>query len=325
MNDEAVDPRFIMQEQPVAERIIRVIVGRNDVSSAYLLYGAEGLGKAALAHWFVTALQCECSDPASRPCDECLACRKCEAGNHPDVHLLEPAADRTTISIDQIRDDIRPVLRRRSYEARHKIVVVPEADRLTPEAQNAMLKTLEEPSGSTIVVLISPSLRPLLPTVRSRCVQIPFQDLDYSSFRSRLQRQGHLSDDACRQLYLATAGNVELSEAIAASEDQSQRWKTIEQLAEELVNSFFPSPAEITSWADRLSPDRDSAREYLSLLTVSLRARLLDSGDAGQFRFADCVDVISEMDEAIASNANVRLALEVLFVKLREVLNSDYN
>ncbi|GEM_PF-3977817 len=325
MNEGAVNPGFIMQEQPVAERIMRTIVRRDDVSSAYLFYGGDGLGKDTLARWFVAALQCGCQDPVSRPCGDCSSCRKCAEQNHPDVHVLDRHDDRSTVSIDQIRNEVRPVLRRRAYEGGHKIILVPEAHRLTPEAQNAMLKSLEEPAGSTVVVLVSPSLRPLLPTVRSRCVRIPFHDLNYSTFRVRLQRDRQLSESDCRQLYLATAGNVELSEAIVHSEEESQRWKTIEQLAEELVEGTFPSPVEITEWAERLAPDRDAARDYLALLTVAMRGRLLRSAREGQFRFADCVDVISRMDEAIATNANARLALEVMFVKLRRILDSDYN
>ena len=324
MSELARKPRDILKEQPVARRILTSVIARQEISSAYLFYGSKGLGRRCLAHWFVTALQCERPGAGGEPCEECQSCRQCDAGNHPDVHLLEPLGSRTTISIEQIREEVRPVLMRRTFSGRHKAVLVPQAQRLTPEAQNAMLKTLEEPSGSSVMVLISTSLEPLLPTVRSRCVRVPFQNLNFSLFKQRLKREHSVPEDRYQALYLATAGDVALARDILDSDEALDRWKGIGQLAGALVRRGL-SPVQVTDWANRLGESREEAREYLALLTVALRRELLGQKEPAFASFAGCTDVISVTEEALTANANVRLALEVMLVKLRRNLHSDYN
>ncbi|MFO8061021.1 MAG: DNA polymerase III subunit [Bacillota bacterium] len=318
----SLDRDAVTKDQPVAHRILASVVSRNEVSPAYLFCGSRGLGKLALARQFVTALLCENASPASRPCRSCPSCRMNAAGNHPDVHLLEPVGDRATISIEQIRKEVRPMMRRRTFTGRHKILLVPEANRLTREAQNAMLKILEDPLGSSVLVLVTASLEPLLPTVRSRCVRIPFRNLSFAAFSDRLRRAGMDEEMRHRELYLVTAGDVELAEQLAGSESAENRWMRAEKLVRQLIEGTPLPPVEITRWAEQLGKDREEAVENLALILVIMRGRLL-SGSAGVF--ADCVDVISQTVEWVETYANRRLAIEVALVKLQNLLSSRYN
>ncbi len=318
----SLDRDVVSGDQPVAHRILTSVMSRDDVSPAYLFHGSRGLGKLALARWFVMALICEDASPTARPCRACPACRISTAGNHPDVHILQPAANRATISIDQIRKEVRPVMRRRTFAARHKVLIVPEANRLTPEAQNAMLKILEDPVGSSVLVLISPSLEPLLQTVRSRCVKVPFKNLSFCAFSDRLQRVGLDEEGRRRELYLVTAGDVELAEDLVNSESAEDRWTTTEELTQRLIGEAALAPVEVTRWAESLGKGREEAVENLALLLVIMRGHLLPGGARV---FAECVDVIAQTVEALEAYANRRLAIEVALVKLQRLLQSRYN
>jgi len=318
----SASPESITKEQPLAGRILRTVIRRDDVSPTYLLFGPEGLGKRAMAKWFASALVCEAS-PGQRPCGACSSCSLNSAGSHPDVHLLEPPRGRTTIGIDQIRGEVRPVMVRRAFSARHKVMLIPRADRLTPEAQNAMLKTLEDPVGSSVLVLVAESMESLLPTVRSRCVQIPFRSLGFEVFSERLLDADIDDEQRRRELYLISAGDVHLAHELATSEGERKRWNMASKLTSALLSGRRMRPADISEWADRLGGgSRDEAVDQLALFAVILRGAILSENPT---LFAGCVDVIAETIEALDANANRRLALEVALIKLQRLISTGYN
>jgi len=160
---------------------------------ALLFCGPPGIGKALLARRFVARLACE--GGAAEPCGECAACCQIGAGTHPDL-LLIGAPDRTRkdvrrkeIGIAQARELKRFVLLQ-TVAAPAKLAIVDDADRLSTAAQNALLKTLEEPPGAALLILISASPGALLTTIRSRCQRILFRPLPEVAVRAALVAAG---------------------------------------------------------------------------------------------------------------------------------------
>jgi len=203
---------LIAQDRAVAP--LRAALRRGALHHAYLLGGPAGAGKATAARLLAQAANCEGGAPAAGghrddPCGACGPCRKIEKGIHPDVLVLkdertmvkegrwEPRSGKTPsrdILVDQIRDVVDHRLALRRFEGRRRFVVIDPADAMNPQAQNALLKTLEEPPEDTTLVLVASSPDALLPTIRSRCLRISFAPDTVDAVAARLGAEGVAPD-----------------------------------------------------------------------------------------------------------------------------------
>nr|VFK37227.1 MAG: DNA polymerase-3 subunit delta' [Candidatus Kentron sp. SD]VFK41529.1 MAG: DNA polymerase-3 subunit delta' [Candidatus Kentron sp. SD]VFK78510.1 MAG: DNA polymerase-3 subunit delta' [Candidatus Kentron sp. SD] len=143
------------------------------IHHAFLLRGVAGNGKRAFAMRWANAIVCEGSHPEGRPCGLCRGCILFAARTHPDIKMVEPLSDKKSIGIDQIREVIDYVWLSRQFASR-KPVIMPEAERMTISAANTLLKTLEEPPGNAVFILISNQSDRLPITIRSRCRFLDF-------------------------------------------------------------------------------------------------------------------------------------------------------
>ena len=154
---------------PWQQTLWQQIVMRNQHAHAYLLHGPAGIGKRVLANQLAARLLCQ-QPLALAACGECKSCHLLAAGTHPDFYVLEPEEADKAIKVDQVRDLVDFVVQTPQLGGR-KLVLLEPAEAMNPNAANALLKSLEEPAGNTVMLLISHQPSRLLPTVRSRCVQ----------------------------------------------------------------------------------------------------------------------------------------------------------
>jgi DNA polymerase-3 subunit delta' len=195
---------------------LRHAAERDTLHHAYLFSGPRGVGKRRVATELAMLVNCEAADPASRPCGECATCKAIHKGVHPDVIVIEPDLDKAsrTIPIEAIREVIRQAQYHR-YGARRRFVIVDPAEAMLEPAQNALLKTLEEPPAGTGFLVITHNARALLPTIRSRCQLLRFGAVPMAEIREWLLDKGLDEADAVarlaqgcpgRALYLAEGG-----------------------------------------------------------------------------------------------------------------------
>ncbi len=147
-------------------------IGQNRLPHAMLMHGPQGVGKWQFVNTLAAALLCEKSQ-GSMACGGCSACHLLAVNNHPDLQVVRVEDDKKSIAIDQIRDLIE-YLSLTPHSASFKIAIVNEADLMTVNAANSLLKTLEEPPSSALIFLISHHPERLLPTILSRCQKISF-------------------------------------------------------------------------------------------------------------------------------------------------------
>jgi DNA polymerase-3 subunit delta' len=295
------------------------------IAHAYLFDGIEGCGKKMTALAVIEAVFCG----GSEGCGHCPSCHKVAALQHPDLHLVEP--DGAFIKIDQIRE-LQRELSFRPFEATKKACIIDGADRLNPAAGNALLKTLEEPPGNALLILITANPDGVLPTVLSRCQRLHFAALPEAAIESILRERG-TAPEAAR--IVASLAGGSMGKAIEIGEESAliERKSFLEMVGTLSLGEITP----LFAMAEELAGDKEHTLELLGLLTTFLRdALLMRCGDsrvvntdllslvereAAQFSGNEIMERIGHVTEtraAISCNVNTRLALEVLFMRLAE-------
>jgi DNA polymerase-3 subunit delta' len=335
----------IAQERALSS--LRAALRRGTLHHAYLFAGPEGVGKARVARLLAQAANCEGGLPGPHgyredPCGACSPCHKIEKGIHPDVFSLaeeramvkagrwESKSGRTPsrdIVVDQIRDLVDHRLGLRRYEGRRRFVVIDPADAMNPQAQNALLKTLEEPPDDTTLVLVASGADSLLPTIRSRCLRVPFAPIPAEEIARRLEAEGHAPDRA--RLAAAVSGGS-LGKALALDDDElGERRAAVERVA-------ALAPGDPMGWleaARALGEKREEAEALCELLLVWLRDVAVAQAGGASLALQDLagetrriagavapVEALRRRDEvrrtlaALGQNGQPVLALERLFI-----------
>jgi len=196
------------------------------LAHAMIFAGPRGVGKRMAAVRVARALLCREGPGAA--CGRCVACHRVDAGTHGDFYVVEPESSRSGVSIGQVRA-LAAALAQSPMEGERKAAIIDPADSMTTQAQNCLLKTLEEPPADTTLMLLAENTDLLLPTVRSRCRRVNFIPLDEQTVRDFLVRRGEDSESAA-VVARAARGSLErageMAEAVAAGE----RAKLIEAL-----------------------------------------------------------------------------------------------
>ena len=231
-------------------------------------------------------------------CGTCAACTRIARGVHPDVLVVSPN-DNGNIRIESVRDAIDRA-QYRPFEGRRRVVIIDDADALMPQAQNALLKTLEEPTPSSVFILISARPDMLLPTVLSRCPQLRFRPLSADDIATALMARGHNETEARA---VAAVADGSLGQALQASAGELVESRDLAQrvLAEAAAQS---DPARRIESAQKLVPkppagvsERDQLATYLRAMAVLIR---------------DVEVLATRADERTLANPDVRPALERL-------------
>ncbi len=302
------------------------------LSHAYLLTGPAQLGKRTLALAFAQAILCTADQatPPGSPCGTCHACLKVQNGSHPDLSIIQPADGKKTLSIDSIRALLRAAALQ-PQESRYSIFLLPQAELLTLEAANALLKTLEEPAPHTILLLTATDEQLLPKTIVSRCQLLPVPLVNAKEIEAALVTQWNVAQERAQQLSILAAGRP--GWAIAASQNpelEEQRASWFQSMAT-LCES---SPTQRLKIAAQLAHDTENLDELISVWLLWWREALLasegyhlpssqeNSQQARYFRPippAVAREVIEQMQEALRQleqNANPRLVLEMLLLDL---------
>jgi DNA polymerase-3 subunit delta' len=290
---------------------LRSALRRGALHHAYLFGGPEGVGKARAARLLAQAANCEGPGAPARDdaCGACAPCRKIAKGVHPDIVLLaeervmaragtwEPKAGRTPskdIVVDQVRDLVDRRLSLKRFEGRRRFVIIDPADAMNPQAQNALLKTLEEPPEDTTLVLVASSPDSLLPTIRSRCLRVPFSPIPEEALVARLEAEGQAPDKA--RLAAALSGGS-LSRALASDDE------AIAGRAEALRRAAALSADDASEWlafARDMGGDREEAQAFLDLLLVWLRDVAAAQAGFGALALPDLTEATSATAAALA-------------------------
>jgi len=200
------------------------------LSHVMILLGPEGSGKSTLADYFARALLCTGKEP---PCGTCGGCIRAASGNHPDKHICIPSRPGAFRVADA--EALQKALLVRPYEGGRRVIIVPDAQNMTEEAQNKLLKVLEEPPSDTFIMLLATTLAPFLPTVLSRCVQINLDRMDNQDLLSYLQETyPDVGDGKIRHAAVYSQGWPLRAKALLDNDDY---WNTRSEYVQYLLNA----------------------------------------------------------------------------------------
>ncbi|MBI3600099.1 MAG: DNA polymerase III subunit delta' [Nitrospinae bacterium] len=283
--------------QDRAKRILTNSLLRGAVSHAYLFSGPEGVGKRLTAFTFAKALNCSPlethgdksplethRDKPNREgdsCDRCLSCKKIHALNHPDLNFIEP--DDESIKIEAVRK-LQSRISLKPYEGKKKVVIIAGAECMTDEAVNAFLKTLEEPPGETVIMLITANQHSLLPTVVSRCQIIKFNALAGDHIKEILIKDYRFNERDASILSSISKGRL----GRAVTMDYKAVCKERDEALKLIISSAKGDMEYIFTDSKRLAKKEDLP-DFLDIVADLLR-------DAAAMRGADTDDCIINKD-----------------------------
>lgn len=288
---------------------------------AYLFQGEEGVGKEALARTFAAGLQCQ-SESADKPCKECVSCRQMESGNQPDVIWV--TREKASLGVDEIREQLCNTMDIKPFSSPYKIYLVPEAEKMTEAAQNALLKTIEEPPEYGIVILMTSNISALLPTIQSRCLTMEFRPLSTAVVESYVKEHCQVPDYQARASAAFAQGNLGKAMRYAKSEDFIERKDHIISLLRHVEQMDL---YEMLAVIKDLGTRKDEVRDYIDLMVLWYRDVLLFKAtkDINQLLFQDEASYISReaSHRSYEKIEEILQAFEKAKVRLRANVNFD--
>lgn len=317
-------------DQHHAIGLLRSALRAGRVHHAYLFAGPAGTGRSETAAAFAQALQCERYQEDS--CGSCGPCRKVSSDVHPDVRWVRPAEGKTTIGIDQVRE-VRREAAYGPHEGRWKVFVFSPADAMLAEAQNSLLKLLEEPPARVVFVLVVESAQALLPTVVSRCQMVRFNLVPVSQIEHALRVQLGVEPARARVLAALSAGRA--ARAAAWAKDP-EALRDRDAVVDHLVRAEREGLLGALQAAEFLAQDRSRLADRLEVAALWYRDLLVwrETQDPSLLVNLDRRDQIDELARqldtsalrrrvealeearwAVRRNVNPRLALEAAFLR----------
>jgi DNA polymerase-3 subunit delta' len=318
---------IIGHERPL--RLLQRAVLTDHLPHAYLWSGPEGIGKRLTALTLAKALNC--NEGREDCCDTCIACKKIDGSNHPDVSVIQP--DGQFIKIDAIRQ-LQRSLNYRPYEGRRRVCILDGADRMKAEGANALLKTLEEPPADTLLILLATQTTRLLPTIVSRCQEVRFTSLPVGQVVEELTSRLSMGGEEARTLAELSQGS--LGKALEIQEQE------VWQKRPEIIQDLMELPSKDIDQAFALAQSLKDLGENLTLVFPMMISWYRDLIIWNEFQDVDRlinqdlwekiedkavgmtrrslgrrIEAIHEASNLIERNVNPLLTLENLVLQLR--------
>lgn len=324
--------RDVIGQQQIKEHLQNAL-STGKISHAYIINGEKSSGKEYIARVFAMALQCE--EGGEEPCQECRSCKQALSGNHPDIIRIvheKPNA----ISVDDIREQVNGDVAVKPYSSPYKVYIISEAEKMTVQAQNAILKTLEEPPAYAVILLLTDNVNSLLPTILSRCVVLNMKPVPDALVKEYLCSQLQVPDYKAEVCAAFARGNVGKAKMLATSEDfeniKAEALSLLKYIQEMDLNEIVAAVKKITEYKLQI-------QDYLDICAIWYRDALLfkATSDMNHLIFREesqalrrtaqrssyegIENIIKALDAAkrrLDANVNFELVMQLLMLAIQE-------
>ena len=311
---------------------MQTAIQKDRISHAYILNGEIGSGKKMLADIFAATLQCE--EHGITPCGKCKSCLQANSSNHPDI--LKVTHEKASISVDDIRTQLNADIDIKPYSSKYKIYIVDEADKMTEQAQNALLKTIEEPPAYGIIMLLVTNKNKLLPTILSRCVTLNLKPVSTDLITEYLMKEYQVPDYNAQISARFSQGNLGKAVRYSTSEEFNETKDKILHLLKYIENMQV---YEILEGIKQLGEHKLEIYDYIDIMMLWYRDilvykasgnpnHLLFRGEypyikkqAEKIGYDGIENVIRAMDKAkerLRANVNFDIAMELMLLVMKE-------
>ena len=322
----------IIGHEQIIEHLQNAIT-MDKISHAYILNGPDKTGKKMIAEAFAMTLQCEKKEKNS--CLECHSCKQAINYNQPDIIYVQHEKP-NTISVDDIRNQVNRDIDVKPYGSRYKIYIVDEAEKMNVQAQNALLKTIEEPPAYAIILLLTSNADAFLPTIRSRCVTLNLKVVPDKMIKKYLMEQRSVPDYQADVCVAFAQGNVGKAIALASSEDFNELKSAAVQLMKRIKDIDL---YELTEAVKQISEFKLQINDYFDIMMIWYRDILLYKAtlDVNGLIFKDEVydikkqaskssyngieTILGALEKAklrLNANVNFDLVMELLLLTIKE-------
>ena len=307
-----------------------------NISHAYLLNGELRSGKEYIAKIFAAALQC--NRETDKPCQNCPSCAKAFSGNHPDIIFVTHEKP-NTIGVEDIRSKINNDIGIKPYHGPYKIYIMNEAEKMTVQAQNALLKTLEEPPAYAVIILLTCSTEALLPTIISRCVNMSMKPVPNAALKNYLMKEMRVPDYKADIAVAFARGNLGRAKLMVANED-------FDKMRDDAVSLMkYIDEMEISEIMEDIRKIKDykyDVEDYLDIIMVWYRDVLLLKATndvnglifkneiqyikrvAKKYSYEGIENIVEALEKAKArlkANVNYDMTMELLLLTIQEQLH----
>ncbi len=308
-------------------------INNNQVSHAYIINGERYAGKEFIAKIFAMALQCE--EPGVEPCNECHSCIQAITGNQPDI-IYVTHEKINTISVDDIRNQVGKTISIKPYASKYKVYIISEAEKMNDNAQNALLKTLEEPPSYAVIILLTDNVAALLPTIQSRCVTLNMKPVQDKLVKKFLMEEEKIPDYRAEICAAFARGNIGKAKILARSEEFDKI--KIDAIAM-LRHIHEMDISELSQTIKKMNEYKLEINDFLDILAVWYRDALIfkATNDANSLIFKDernnikrtasrstyeqIENILKALDSSkrrISANVDFNLTMELLLLAIKE-------
>ena len=303
------------------------------ISHAYILHGEHGSGKSLLAATFAMTLQCE--KGGKEPCGQCRSCKQALTHNQPDIIYVQHEKP-NTISVDDIRRQINGDIEIKPYSSKYKIYIIDEADKLNQQAQNALLKTIEEPPSYAVVLLLVSNISALLPTILSRCVTLKLGTVEDSLIRDFLMEHLGVPDYTANICVAFAGGYLGKAVELASNEDFNNMKRDILSLLKDITQMELSDMVQrvkaLQEYKLRMDDFFDIVimwfRDVLLFKATNDRNGIVFKEEAGAVvrqaslsgydGIQNIIEALEKAKTRLKANVNFELTLELLLLTIKE-------
>lgn len=322
----------VVGQEPIVEHLKKAI-STGKISHAYIINGDRAAGKEYIAGIFARALQCE--KGGTDPCEECHSCKQALSGNHTDIIRVTHEKP-GSVGVDDVRDQITGSVYVKPYSGKYKIYILNEAEKMTTQAQNALLKTLEEPPEYVVILLLTTNVNMLLPTIQSRCVVLNMKPVKDDLVKKYLMDELSIPEYKAEVCVAFARGNVGKARLLALSEEFDKVREEAISLLKYINDMELP---EVMAAIKKITEYKFDVNDYLDIIAVwfrdvlmfkathdpnslifteeiqSIRKRADKSTYEGIEKIIDALDIAKAR---LTANVNFELTMELLLLAIKE-------